>query len=82
MKTYRTIKEDIGLSTGVGLANIDLPLGNPPLKRRYNGYNNDVSLAHNIKKNVFEALGICEDCMEAMVFKDGKLTCRKCKKSR
>jgi len=79
MKTYKQIIEEIGLSTGIGLAGIDLPLGTPLRKRKFNGYNNDIQLGHTIH-NIFEALGICKDCMRTMVLIDGKLTCEKCKK--
>ena len=64
MKTYRFLKEDIGLSTGVGIANPD-PLMGKPIKR-------------NLKYSVFESLGICEKHMSAMKMKDGKLTCEMC----
>jgi len=77
MKSYRNLKEDIGLSTGIGLAGIDMPLGAPVQKRRNNGYNNDISLAHRI----YESLGICEYCLEPMTMnlKEGKLICKTCK---
>jgi hypothetical protein len=77
MKSYKLLKEDIGLSTGVGLAGIDIPLGTPPVKRRFNGYNNDVMLAHKID-NMRESLAICEDCKKYKVLKDGIMTCPTC----
>jgi hypothetical protein len=63
MKSYKYLKEDIGLSTGVGIASYDLPL-TKPAKR----------------KSIFEALGICEDCMEAMSLVEGKMMCLTCSK--
>jgi hypothetical protein len=65
MKTYNTLKEDIGLSTGIGIANPD-PLMGKPVKRNRN-------------YSVFESLGICEEHMVAMKLKEGKLVCELCK---
>ena len=64
MKTYTNLKEDIGLSTGIGISNPD-PLMKP-VKRNRN-------------YTVFESLGICEEHMVAMKLKEGKLVCELCK---
>ena len=32
------------------------------------------------RRSVYESLGICEDCVAAMVLKDGVMTCPKCNK--
>jgi hypothetical protein len=77
MKTYKNLVEDIGLSTGVGLTGIDIPLGTPPIKRKFNGYNNDIQLATKLK-NVFESLGICEEHMEPKVLLNGNMVCKSC----
>jgi hypothetical protein len=38
MKTFRQLREDIGLSTGVGIANPDMPLGGVR-RNKFAGYN-------------------------------------------
>ena len=69
MKSYKMLKEDIGgMTTGAGIAMYNPMLGGtgrePPMRRR----------------SVYESLGICEDCVAAMVLKDGVMTCPKCNK--
>ena len=67
MKSYKQLKEDIGLTTGAGLAMYDPMLG--------------VTRREIIKpRSVYEALGVCEECMSAMVLENGVLTCQVCHK--
>jgi len=64
MKPYKLLKEEIGLTTGAGIANYDPLFQNKPPKR----------------KSIFEALGICEACLKPMIMdmKEGKLICKTC----
>jgi hypothetical protein len=62
MKTYKRIMEDIGLTTGAGIANYDPVLQRKPPKRY----------------SLFEALGICEEHMKPFTYHDGKMECEAC----
>ena len=64
MKNYKCIKEEIGLTTGAGIANYDPIMQARAPKRR----------------TVFESLGICEEHMKPFTYQNGKMACEMCVK--
>jgi hypothetical protein len=68
MKNYKQLKEDIGLSTGAGLAMYDPMLGGTRREQPK-------------PRSIYDSLGICKECMSAMVMENGNLTCPGCKKT-
>ena len=65
MKTYKQLKEDIGLSTGSGIATFDPVMGKPT--QRFLRI-----------KDVYRFMGICEDCHKPLVLRDGRMVCLSC----
>jgi hypothetical protein len=62
MKTYKCIVEEIGLTTGPGIANFDPIMQGRPPKRR----------------SVFESLGICEEHKQPFKYHNGEMACEMC----
>jgi len=66
MKKFKQLKEDIGLSTGAGMAMYDPMLGGT--RRQVKPW------------NVYKSLGVCEECMLPIRLKEGEMTCPGCNK--
>ena len=61
MKSYKALKEDIGLSTGAGIANPDMPMGKPLVKRTVHD-SFGICQEHMKVKKLKDGVMICEFC--------------------
>ena len=61
MKTYKSLKEDIGLTTGAGIANPDLPMGKPV--RHHSVYESlGICKKHMVAMKMVDGKLTCKEC--------------------